>query len=163
MNSIDDIGQAIDLLMADPLPAEQFGASLLALGESILVHWLMAHGQDPTTDEREGFRLLALHRQGTPVSLGSSRPVPTSWEELAARAANDFEEVVPQQHPSVAEALAALRATRPLLALLAGSGGACFALYLTVPEAEQARRTLPALTGSRIFPIHTLAAWQEWG
>ena len=69
MNSIVDIGQAIDLLMADPLPAEQFGASLLALGESILVHWLMAHGQDPTTDEREGYRLLALHRQGAKADV----------------------------------------------------------------------------------------------
>ena len=109
------------------------------------------------------YRDLALHRQGMPVSSGSSRPVPTSWEELAARAANDFEAVVPPQHPSVAEALVALRATRPLLALLAGSGGACFALYRTAPEAEQARRALPSLTGSRILPIRTLAAWPEWG
>ena len=36
---------------------------LLALGEDILSHWLEAHDQVPTSDEREGFRLLALHRQ----------------------------------------------------------------------------------------------------
>ena len=69
MNSLDDIGQAIDLLMADPVPAEPFAANLRALGESILVHWLMAHGQDPTTDEHEGFRLLALHRQGAKADV----------------------------------------------------------------------------------------------
>ena len=38
-------------------------ADLLALGEEILSHWLEAHNEVPTSDEREGFRLLALHRQ----------------------------------------------------------------------------------------------------
>ena len=38
---------------------------LLALGEDILGHWITAKGLVPTSDEREGFRLLALHRQGT--------------------------------------------------------------------------------------------------
>jgi hypothetical protein len=38
---------------------------LLALGEEILEHWVAAKGLDPTTGSREGFRLLALHRQGT--------------------------------------------------------------------------------------------------
>ncbi len=38
---------------------------LLALGEAILEHWVAAKGLEPTSDTREGFRLLALHRQGT--------------------------------------------------------------------------------------------------
>lgn len=42
---------------------ETSAAELLALGEHILSHWLQAHDQVPTSDEREGFRLLALHRQ----------------------------------------------------------------------------------------------------
>ncbi len=37
---------------------------LLGLGEQIMEHWLRAKGQVPTTEKREGFRLLALHRQG---------------------------------------------------------------------------------------------------
>jgi hypothetical protein len=37
---------------------------LLALGEQTLEQWLLAHGQEPTAGTREGFRLLALHRQG---------------------------------------------------------------------------------------------------
>jgi hypothetical protein len=37
---------------------------LLALGEEVLEHWLSAHGRKPTDDTREGFRLLALQRQG---------------------------------------------------------------------------------------------------
>jgi hypothetical protein len=38
---------------------------LLAIAEEVLEHWAGAKGLDPTTEKREGFRLLALHRQGT--------------------------------------------------------------------------------------------------
>ena len=37
---------------------------LLALGETVLEHWVLARGQTPTDETREGFRLLALQRQG---------------------------------------------------------------------------------------------------
>jgi hypothetical protein len=37
---------------------------LLSLGEAVLEHWIIARGETPTREEREGFRLLALHRQG---------------------------------------------------------------------------------------------------
>lgn len=37
---------------------------LLALGEAVLAHWIIARGETPTQDLKEGFRLLALHRQG---------------------------------------------------------------------------------------------------
>jgi hypothetical protein len=37
---------------------------LLAVGEDILSHWIIARGETPTDATREGFRLLALHRQG---------------------------------------------------------------------------------------------------
>lgn len=39
-------------------------AELLQLGEEVLEHWVVAKGKEPTFEEREGFRLLALHRQG---------------------------------------------------------------------------------------------------
>ena len=39
--------------------------ALLAISEEVLEHWVNARGFEPTDDEREGFRLLALHRQGT--------------------------------------------------------------------------------------------------
>jgi hypothetical protein len=39
-------------------------ATLLALGEHILEHWAIARGLTPTFETREGFRILALHRQG---------------------------------------------------------------------------------------------------
>ena len=37
---------------------------LLGLGEEILEHWLVANAIIPTLSKIEGFRLLALHRQG---------------------------------------------------------------------------------------------------
>ena len=37
---------------------------LLRASEEVLEHWVTARGEEPTQGEREGFRLLALHRQG---------------------------------------------------------------------------------------------------
>ena len=48
--------------MADP---DTRAAELLQASEEVLEHWISARGDAPTRDEREGFRLLALHRQGT--------------------------------------------------------------------------------------------------
>ena len=61
--SVGTIGQRLDALIAAPATVED-AAEMLALGEDILEHWVRARGKEPTHDEREGFRLLALHRQG---------------------------------------------------------------------------------------------------
>ncbi len=48
-------------------PAGDAGAAarqLLAIGEEALEHWVRARGLEPTAETQEGFRLLALHRQG---------------------------------------------------------------------------------------------------
>ena len=37
---------------------------LLAQAESVLEEWVKARGEAPTAETSEGFRLLALHRQG---------------------------------------------------------------------------------------------------
>lgn len=43
----------------------QAGArALLELGEEVIEHWVAARGETPTSERREDFRLLALHRQG---------------------------------------------------------------------------------------------------
>ena len=63
MRPLADIETAIEAAGAHPDP--QVGAEeLLALTEEVLEHWVTAKGDVPTRDEREGFRLLALHRQG---------------------------------------------------------------------------------------------------
>jgi len=37
---------------------------LLLLSEEVIEHWIVARGDTPGEEEREGFRLLGLHRQG---------------------------------------------------------------------------------------------------
>ena len=63
MNPLADIGARLDALIAAP-PGRTDAEELLGLGEQVLEHWVLAKGKEPTRDEREGFRLLALHRQG---------------------------------------------------------------------------------------------------
>jgi len=63
MISIAEIGRRLDSVIGGEAPPA--GADeLLHLGEETLEHWLIAHGREPTDELREGFRLLALHRQG---------------------------------------------------------------------------------------------------
>lgn len=63
MNSLADIGLRLEELIGQP-PATADAEELLALGEQTLEQWVIAKGRKPTQDKREGFRLLALHRQG---------------------------------------------------------------------------------------------------
>ena len=63
MRSLADIEQAIDAV-SDEHGAAAGAQELLALSEEALEHWVIARGDTPTDDQREGFRLLALHRQG---------------------------------------------------------------------------------------------------
>ena len=56
-----DIEAALDT--ADPAATDPAG-HLLSLAEAVLENWIEARGEAPTLEEREGFRLLALHRQG---------------------------------------------------------------------------------------------------
>ncbi len=67
--SFDDMAARFDAIAATPDAALRerpapYADELLALGETVLEHWLLAHGKTPTADAVEGFRLLALHRQG---------------------------------------------------------------------------------------------------
>lgn len=59
---LDAIVAASDAALAAAAP--QLAAELLTLGEAILEIWVVARVETPTTHTVEGFRLLALHRQG---------------------------------------------------------------------------------------------------
>ncbi len=62
MRPLADIGAILEQAVNGTRPSSP--AELLALGEEVLEHWVTARGETPTNAEREGFRLLALHRQG---------------------------------------------------------------------------------------------------
>ena len=55
---------AILEVTAGPDPCRA-ATTLLRISEEVLEHWISARGDAPTADKREGYRLLALHRQGT--------------------------------------------------------------------------------------------------
>ena len=58
-----DIAALIDAPV-DAAPPAEWARDYLAAGEAVLEHWLLAHDREPTDGAVEGFRLLALHRQG---------------------------------------------------------------------------------------------------
>lgn len=64
MRPLAAIEQRLEALAALAEPGPEVAPELLALGEEVLEHWVAAKGQAPTHEMREGFRLLALHRQG---------------------------------------------------------------------------------------------------
>jgi len=63
MRSLTELETAFELPGATQ-DADIAAAELLAASEEVLEHWITARGDVPTSDKREGFRLLALHRQG---------------------------------------------------------------------------------------------------
>jgi len=67
--NLDQVAARCDAMLAEPNAALAADAAvradeLLALGEAILETWLAARGEPPAAETVEGFRLLALHRQG---------------------------------------------------------------------------------------------------
>ena len=64
MTDFAEIEKGIESLKHNPAAVSEPAEHVLALAEQILENWLMAHGLNPTNEKREGFRLLALHRQG---------------------------------------------------------------------------------------------------
>ncbi|MDH3352044.1 MAG: hypothetical protein OEM60_11010 [Gammaproteobacteria bacterium] len=63
MRPLADIESAIAGVRAVP-DVQAAIDELLQLSEEVVEHWIVARGDVPTDDTREGFRLLALHRQG---------------------------------------------------------------------------------------------------
>jgi hypothetical protein len=63
MSTLAEIEARLETLpdSSDPRAAAR---ALLDDAEAVLEHWIAARGEAPTADRREGFRLLALHRQG---------------------------------------------------------------------------------------------------
>ncbi len=80
MRSFADIEAAAEIAAAEA-DKKAGAAQLLELGEEVLEHWVRARGDEPTSDTREGFRILALHRQGTKgdPSFNACRE---TWREL---------------------------------------------------------------------------------
>ena len=91
-------------------------ARLLALAEEILEAWVLARGGEPTQEHREGFRLLALHHQGT-------RGVPSfnACRETCREVAYHYNLLTLEpQHPESAQRLRMMEMVVRHLALFVG-------------------------------------------
>jgi len=62
MDRLDEIIATPDASLV--VAARDLADEFLAVGETALESWLEARGETPTQAKSEGFRLLALHRQG---------------------------------------------------------------------------------------------------
>ncbi len=87
--------------------------------------------------------------------------LPGSWDDIAVRAHNDFEMVVPLLHPEVARALAALSGTGGRPTLLSGSGAACFGVYPDPTSARAAASGLESELGWPARVTQTLSRFPE--
>lgn len=87
-------------------------------------------------------------------------PRPASWAHVAALAGNDFEDVVLADRPEVAASLEALRAAGASVALLSGSGGACFGIF---PDAATGERVARVLRGSLGWPALATRTLERFG
>ena len=63
MRTLAELESAIAAVSADS-DAQASADALLMADEEVVEHWITARGDVPTNEQREGFRLLALHRQG---------------------------------------------------------------------------------------------------
>ena len=63
MRSLAELEAALNSFVSQSGAADA-AESLLAVAEGALEQWIVASGETPTAEKREGFRLLALHRQG---------------------------------------------------------------------------------------------------
>ncbi len=67
LSQLEQIEARIDAMdaLVERYPAERVATDLLELSEEVLKIWIIARGEFPTTEKKEGFALLALHRQGS--------------------------------------------------------------------------------------------------
>ena len=64
MRTLGEIETRLSAFLDGEPPCAADALELLGLGEAVLENWVLALGETPTPERREGFRLLALHRQG---------------------------------------------------------------------------------------------------
>ena len=69
MKSFSEIEREIEFLKHHAGVVNEPERQLLNLAEQVLEHWLVAHNLIPTLEEREGYRLLALHRQAAKLDI----------------------------------------------------------------------------------------------
>ena len=103
MTPLDEIENRLNQLCSGESHGRETVDELLRLGEDVLEHWIVAQGESPTNDQREGFRLLALQRQGA-KGVPSFNACRETCRELAYR----YNLVMAERDPAAAAVTTAM-------------------------------------------------------
>ncbi len=93
----------------------------------------------------DAYAALSASRGGTSQDARAPFAAPSTWDDVAARASNDFEPIIVAAHPEIGRALDALRSRGARFALMSGSGSSVFGLFSSRVDAQQTA----ALLGSQ--------------
>ncbi len=158
-------------LAGDGALVEGTGERVTALG-ALPAWWLVLAMPAVHVATADAYRRLAAQRAVDPppvrprsecASLRVLEAVQRGdFAAVCAAAVNDFEPLVSAAYPPVAATLAALRAAGADLAMLSGSGGACFALAAdeTGARALAARLAVAADTHVEVVPLAPTPGWR---
>jgi 4-diphosphocytidyl-2-C-methyl-D-erythritol kinase len=108
---------------------------------------------------------LVLTRREGGATLSSLREGLHGFPDSRLSTHNSFEAGVKEHFPSVSGILASLRAEKPVLSSLSGSGSACFAVFRTEGEAREAARHVSGegLFSRVVQPIDTTIRFAQVG
>lgn len=158
-------------LVGDGALVEGTGDRVTALG-SLPPWWVVLAMPNVHVSTAAAYRALATHRENNPApdrpraGSASLRVIEAlhggDFAAVCHAAVNDFEPIVAAAYPAVAETLAALRAAGAHLAMLSGSGGACFALEAGEANARAllGRLHLPPATRTAVVPLAPTPGWR---
>jgi len=107
----------------------------------------------------EAYAWIDEHRETSEASAASTLPparLLSDWDALRPLAVNDFEAVVFERHPRLAEWKGALAAAGAEIALLSGSGSTMFGIFATRERCDAAAEQLSADPEARIVRTATL-------
>lgn len=107
----------------------------------------------------EAYAWVDEHREGRVPPAASTLPAAhrlSEWDALRPLAVNDFEAVVFDRYPRLAEWKSVLAAAGAEVALLSGSGSTLFGIFATVEERERAAEQLSGDPEVRVVQTATL-------
>jgi 4-diphosphocytidyl-2-C-methyl-D-erythritol kinase len=107
----------------------------------------------------EAYRRLAAHREeeGAQAARPGIPEVAASWERVADRAVNDFEDALFPVRPELAALKEALQEMGARPALLAGSGSAVFGVFRRAEKADRVAGEIEAdFPGTRVIRTRSL-------
>lgn len=104
------------------------------------------------------YAALSASRRGMSTPSPRTAPEPSSWDEVATLASNDFEPVIVAAHPEIGRALDALDSHGARFALMSGSGSSVFGYFGSTAAARSAADALTERLGWPCRSVCTLAA-----